>query len=97
MAVELAAAGKSRGGRDLLRPWIQSFNLGAIYDAKKIRGQIDEVEKYTDGGWLLWNAANRYTDAGLKLAEEKSIISKSFEEIFEEIKEGAKREIRDAI
>jgi len=49
-----------------VRPWIQAFNLGAVYDGNKIRGQIDMVEKYTTAGWLLWNAANRYTDAGLK-------------------------------
>ncbi|MFH1286520.1 MAG: putative glycoside hydrolase [Candidatus Magasanikbacteria bacterium] len=48
------------------RPWIQAFNLGATYGAENIRAQIDMVEKYTDGGWLLWNAANRYGEAGLK-------------------------------
>ncbi|MBT4120798.1 MAG: putative glycoside hydrolase [Candidatus Magasanikbacteria bacterium] len=48
------------------RPWIQAFNIGAVYDSGPlIREQIDMVEKYTDGGWLLWNAANRYTSAGL--------------------------------
>lgn len=54
------------GRKAELRPWIQAFDLGAIYDAGKIRAQIDEVEKYTKGGWLLWNASNRYSDAGLK-------------------------------
>lgn len=54
------------GSRAKLRPWLQAFNLGAIYDAGKIRAQIDVAEKYTDAGWLLWNASNRYTDAGLK-------------------------------
>ncbi|MFA7245269.1 MAG: putative glycoside hydrolase [Candidatus Magasanikbacteria bacterium] len=49
-----------------VRPWIQAFNIGAVYDASKIRAQIDAVEKYTDAGWLLWNAANRYSSAGLK-------------------------------
>lgn len=53
------------GTRAKVRPWIQAFNLGAVYDAAKIRAQIDAVEAYTDGGWLLWNAANRYTSAGL--------------------------------
>jgi hypothetical protein len=48
-----------------LRPWIQAFNMGAVYDAAKIREQIDMTEKYTEGGWLLWNAANRYISAGL--------------------------------
>jgi len=50
------------------RPWIQAFNIGAIYDSGPlIREQINMVEKYTDGGWLLWNAANRYSGAGLRL------------------------------
>jgi len=49
-----------------VRPWIQAFNIGAVYGAEKIRAQIDTVEKYTDAGWLMWNAANRYSQAGLK-------------------------------
>ncbi len=53
--------------RAKLRPWIQAFNMGAVYDATKIRAQIDMVEKYTIGGWMLWNASNRYTSDGLKL------------------------------
>lgn len=54
------------GARAGLRPWIQAFNLGAIYDGAKIREEINTVEKYTSAGWLLWNASNRYSDAGLK-------------------------------
>lgn len=57
------------GKRAKARPWIQAFHIGAYYDASKIRAQIDEVENYTDGGWLLWNAANNYTAAGLKPSE----------------------------
>ncbi|PIR03152.1 MAG: hypothetical protein COV60_01870 [Candidatus Magasanikbacteria bacterium CG11_big_fil_rev_8_21_14_0_20_43_7] len=52
--------------RAMIRPWIQAFNIGATYDAGKIRAQIDMVEKYTDGGWMLWNASNRYSSAGLE-------------------------------
>jgi len=53
--------------RAQVRPWIQAFNIGAVYDdGPKIREQIDMVEKYTDAGWLLWNASNRYSSAGLK-------------------------------
>ncbi|MFA5128176.1 MAG: L-threonylcarbamoyladenylate synthase [Patescibacteria group bacterium] len=52
--------------RAILRPWLQAFNLGAVYGADKIRAQIDATEKYTDAGWLLWNASNNYTDKGLK-------------------------------
>jgi hypothetical protein len=54
------------GKRASVRPWIQAFNMGAVYDAEKIRAQIDAIEKYSDAGWLMWNAANRYTGAGLK-------------------------------
>ena len=52
--------------RAMVRPWLQAFNLGAVYDASMIRAQINMVEKYPNAGWLLWNASNRYTDAGLK-------------------------------
>ena len=55
------------GRRAQARPWLQAFHLGAYYDAAKIRAQIDAVESRTTAGWLLWNAANRYSDAGLKL------------------------------
>jgi len=55
-----------KDSRAQIRPWLQAFNIGAVYDAKKIRAQIDEVEKYPNAGWLLWNAANRYSSAGLK-------------------------------
>ncbi len=57
---------KVAGRRAKIRPWIQAFNLGAVYDAEKIRAQIEVTEKYSDAGWLLWNASNRYTEAGLK-------------------------------
>lgn len=55
-----------QGARAEVRPWIQAFHLGAVYDASKIRAQIDVIEKYSNAGWLMWNASNRYTDAGLK-------------------------------
>jgi hypothetical protein len=54
------------GKRAQVRPWIQAFNLGAVYDAAKIRAQIDAIESYDNAGWLLWNASNRYSAAGLK-------------------------------
>lgn len=52
--------------RAQLRPWLQAFNIGAVYNANKIRAQIDKTEEYTTAGWLLWNASNRYTSAGLR-------------------------------
>ena len=59
-------APRFEGQKAELRPWIQAFDMGAVYDAAKIRAQIDETEKYTSAGWLMWNASNRYTSAGLK-------------------------------
>lgn len=53
--------------RAQVRPWIQAFDMGAVYSSGPlIRAQIDEIEKVSAGGWLLWNASNRYTSAGLK-------------------------------
>ncbi len=55
--------------RAKVRPWIQAFNIGAVYDENKfdnrIRAQINEIEKVSDSGWLMWNASNRYSDVGL--------------------------------
>lgn len=47
------------------RPWLQAFNMGAVYGAEKIRAQIDAVEQNGADGWLLWNASNRYSTVGL--------------------------------
>ena len=56
----------STSTRAEVRPWLQAFHIGARYDASKIRAQIDAVEKHPNGGWLLWNASNNYSSAGLK-------------------------------
>ena len=44
-----------------LRPWLQDFNLGAIYDAEKIR--LEKKAVYDAGltSWMSWDAANKYT------------------------------------
>jgi len=56
--------------RAQVRPWIQAFDLGATYGAARIRAEIDAVEAYPNAGWYLWNAANRYSSAGLRAAGE---------------------------
>ena len=51
-----------------LRPWLQDFNLGAVYDAEKVRAQITAAQKglnNPDIGWMLWNPSNIYTRAAL--------------------------------
>lgn len=54
------------GKRATLRPWLQDFNLGAVYDAQMVRAQIMATEeRASTTGWLLWNASNRYTESAL--------------------------------
>ncbi|MEK7143974.1 MAG: putative glycoside hydrolase [Patescibacteria group bacterium] len=43
------------------RPWLQDFDLGADYDAQKVRAQIRASEESGGFGWLLWNPSNNYT------------------------------------
>jgi len=49
-----------------LRPWLQDFNLGAIYDGNMIELQKKAVYDAGAFGWLLWNPKNIYTDEGLE-------------------------------
>ena len=55
-----------------VRPWLQDFNLsydvnrGIIYDAEKVKAQIQGAEDAGSSGWLLWNSTNIYTEAALK-------------------------------
>jgi hypothetical protein len=47
-----------------MRPWLQDFNIGAMYDAKKIDAEIQAVTDATGNefsGFMLWNPLNRYT------------------------------------
>ncbi|MDP2812374.1 MAG: putative glycoside hydrolase [bacterium] len=47
--------------RAKLRPWLQAFNLRAIYDQNMIEAQEQAVENATStDGWILWNARNYY-------------------------------------
>ncbi|MFQ5752599.1 MAG: putative glycoside hydrolase, partial [bacterium] len=56
-----------------LRPWLQDFDLGAIYDAAKVIDQMRATEEILNasgtasryGGWLLWDPANTYTEDAL--------------------------------
>ena len=47
--------------RASVRPWLQAFSIGAVYDKTKIEAQIKETENASSStGWLLWNARNYY-------------------------------------
>lgn len=72
--VDLAAGLKSATSTFLLpcdvplahhRPWLQAFDIGAVYGEDKIRAQIQAVRDQGGKGYLLWNARNVYRDFGL--------------------------------
>ena len=50
------------GEKVIVRPWLQDFNMGAIYDRKMIQYEIKAVH---DAGWydgyMMWNPSNRYS------------------------------------
>ena len=50
-----------------IRPWLQAFDIGAVYGPNMIRAQIDASNEAGGVGWILWNASNRYSSrvAGL--------------------------------
>ena len=47
-----------------LRPWLQDFDLGATYDASKIRAQIQATYDAGLTSWMMWDPSNKYTRDG---------------------------------
>ena len=49
------------------RPWLQDFSYGRgiDYGPNEIRAQIKGTYDFGSTGWMLWNAANEYTEGGL--------------------------------
>jgi hypothetical protein len=45
-----------------LRPWIQDFDIGDIYDTAKVQAQIRATQETGADGFLIWNARNVYTE-----------------------------------
>jgi len=45
------------------RPWIQDFDIGAVYTAERIEAQIKAARDAGASGWMLWNARNVYEPA----------------------------------
>lgn len=48
-----------------LRPWLQDFDLGAVYTPEMVRAQIQAVYDSGLDSWMLWDASNRYTSEAL--------------------------------
>ncbi|MBI4457457.1 hypothetical protein HY633_00650 [Candidatus Uhrbacteria bacterium] len=49
-----------------VRPWIQDFDLGAVYTPDMVRAQMKAAVDGGASGWLLWNARNVYTESAMK-------------------------------
>lgn len=64
----LAVFSQSKEINARLRPWLQDFNLGAVYDDNMVRMQIEAVydsAKDDFNGFMLWNSSNVYTKGAL--------------------------------
>jgi hypothetical protein len=65
--VSMALAKQKMEGMELkLRPWLQDFDLGREYTADDVQAQIQASDEAGVSGWMLWNAANEYTEAALE-------------------------------
>ncbi|MCK5332252.1 putative glycoside hydrolase [Candidatus Parcubacteria bacterium] len=52
-----------------IRPWLQAFDIGAVYGPKMVRAQIDASNEAGGVGWILWNASNRYSSRVVDLVD----------------------------
>lgn len=64
------ATGVSTSTPSKLRPWLQDFNLGATYGPDKVRAQMQATYDSGLNSWMIWSAANKYTQEAL-LPEQK--------------------------
>lgn len=59
---------KLEGYNSKIRPWLQDFNLGAIYGTEKVYLQIEAVKKIlTDKycGYMIWSPTNWYNEEAI--------------------------------
>ena len=53
-----------------LRPWLQDFNMGAVYTADMVQSEIKAVQDALGddfSGFMMWNPSNIYTEDAVKL------------------------------
>ena len=66
----LPSSAKATEGKTKIRPWIQDFNLGALYNIDMVKQEIKAVEDSTGNdfsGFMLWNPRNFYTTGAVAL------------------------------
>ena len=73
---EIAQLDPTTGVQATVRPWLQDFTAKWVkghisYGPEEIRAQIQAVYDAGYEEWILWNAANRYTEGGLLTQEEE--------------------------
>lgn len=51
--------------KNKLRPWLQDFNLGAVYTPEMVKAQIDASQNLGLKSWMLWDPKNIYTKSAL--------------------------------
>ena len=73
---EIAQLDPTTGVQATVRPWLQDFTATWVkghisYGPEEIRAQIHAVYDAGYEEWILWNAANRYTEGGLLTQEEE--------------------------
>ena len=52
---------------DKIRPWLQDFDMGAIYTKDLVRAQIKATHDLGLDSWMLWDPANKYTPSAFLL------------------------------
>lgn len=67
--LSLGAAKNRENIQKKIRPWLQDFDLGSVYEEKEVKQEINATrdalqENYI--GYMLWNAENSYTIEALK-------------------------------
>lgn len=75
-AEQIASLSPAEGISVQVRPWLQDFTATWVqghisYGPEEIRAQIQAVYDAGYEEWILWNAANRYTEKGLLREEDK--------------------------
>ncbi len=50
-----------------IRPWLQDFDLGAVYTPAMVKAQFRALNDLGLYSWMLWDPTNKYTPDALKL------------------------------
>ena len=50
-----------------IRPWLQDFDLGAVYTKDMVQAQMKAAYDNGLNSWMLWDPTNKYTPEALKL------------------------------